>query len=171
MNKWFAVPVASAAAVTLLLGACGDDDDSSTTTTAAAESGPTTVARGEDVELVGEDGFAGQTLTVDAEEEDGEVSGEFQVTDVVVTIQCADTDTDGEITLGGAVAEDPNGDVGVGELLVLIIREGDPDSVALLANDDDAASCTELIESITDETLTQYGSFDDVEEGYDIETG
>jgi hypothetical protein len=178
MNKRFAVGVAIAATAMLLLGACGDDDasstttsESSTTTTVAGEDGSVTLAKGDDIELVGEDGLAGQTLNIDAEEENGEVTGEFRVTDVTVTIQCADTNTDAVIVLGGEVTDDPGGDVAVGDLLALIIREGDPDSVALLANDADAASCAELLESISDETLAEFGSFVNVENGNDIETG
>ena len=38
-------------------------------------------------------------------------------------------------------------------------------------NDNDAGSCTELVESITDGQLTNDSNFDDVEDGYDIETG
>ena len=56
-------------------------------------------------------------------------------------------------------------------MVALIIREGDPDSVALLTNDNDAGSCTELVESITDGQLTNDSNFDDVEAGHDIETG
>ncbi len=59
-----------------------------------------------------------------------------------------------------------------GDLLALIIREGDPDKVALLANLDHAGSCTELLESIPDDQLIgTTRDFADVEDGYDIETG
>ena len=98
----------------------------------------------------------------------GEVTGEFQVTDVVVGVDCANTDTDGVVVLGGAVTADPGANVGVGELLALIIREGDPDSVALYANDSGAASCTELLKSIPDK---ENSAFVDVEDGSNIETG
>ena len=79
MNKRLAAPIASAATAILLLGACGDDDDSSTTasesstsTSELADGGPTTVATGEDIELVGgpHSGFGNQTLNIDAREED-----------------------------------------------------------------------------------------------------
>lgn len=177
MPKRFGVPVATAATAMLLLGACSDDDDpatttseSSTTTSEVADEGPTTLAKGENIEMVGEEGLAGQTLNIDVEEEDGELTGTFRVTDVEVTIECANTDTDGVIVLGGAVTDDPEENVGLGELLALVIREGAPDTVALLANDDNAGSCTELLGSITDETLAEYGSFDRLEDGDDIET-
>jgi len=101
----------------MLLGACD---------------GPTTLAKGEDVEFRGTDGLAGQTLNVTAEEEDGEVTGEFRVTENVIKVECADTDTDGVVILGGKATAGP--DLAAGDLLALIIREGDPDSVALVAN-------------------------------------
>ena len=168
--------VASVATASLLLSACGGGDDSSTTTsgsstTTSQAAGPTTLAKGEDVELVGSAGLGGQTLNINAEEENGEVTGEFRVNDVVVRVDCANTDTDGVVILGGEVTADPGANVGVGELLALIIREGDPDSVSLYANDSGAKSCTELVKSIPDGLLTDDGNFVDVEDGYDIETG
>ena len=36
---------------------------------------------------------------------------------------------------------------------------------------DNAGSCTELLESIPDDQLTDASDFVDVEDGYDIETG
>ena len=77
-------PVAAVlvAVAMLAVAGCGDDDDdSSTTTTEPADDGPTTLAKGEDMEFVGNDGLGGQTLNITAEEEDGEVTGEFRVTD------------------------------------------------------------------------------------------
>ena len=55
------------------------------------------------MELVGDTGLGGQTLNITAEEENGEVTGEFRVNDVVVRVDCADTETDGVVILGGAV--------------------------------------------------------------------
>ena len=52
-------------------------------------------------------GVAGQTLNISAEEEDGEVTGEFRVTENVITLECADTDTDGVVILGGEVTAIP----------------------------------------------------------------
>jgi len=169
MNKRFAAPIASAATAILLLGACGDDDDSSSTTTEAAADGPTTLAKGEDIELVGDDDLGGQTLYIDAVEENGEVTGEFRITNDVITVECADTDTDGVVILGGEVTTFQN--FPAGELMFLTIREGDPDSVALGNNADNAASCTELVEAIPDEGLTDDSNFDLLEDGSDIETG
>ena len=135
----------------------------------AEAAGLTTLAKGEDVELVGDRGLGAQTLNITAEEENGEVTGEFRVTDNVIRVDCADTDTDGVVILGGEATEGP--DFAAGDLLALIIREGDPDSVALHANDNGAASCTELLKSIPDDLLTDDSNFVDVEDGYDIETG
>ena len=168
--------IAGAATAILLLGACGNGDNSSRTTsepstTASEGAGPTTLAKGEDVELVGGDhsGLGAQTLNIAAEEEHGEVTGEFRVTDNVFRIDCANTQTDGIVILGGEATEGP--DVGVGDRLALIIREGDPDSVSLYANDGGAASCTKLVESVSDHSLTIDSNFVDVEDGYGIETG
>ena len=169
--------IASVATAILLLSACGGGDDSSsttpessTTTSEAADDGPRTLAKGEDVELVGDDhsGLGAQTLNINAEEENGKATGEFRVTDNVIRVDCADTDTDGVVILGGEATEGP--DVAAGDLFALIIREGDPDSVSLYANDSGATSCTELVKSIPDDQLTQDSNFVDVEAGYDIET-
>jgi hypothetical protein len=96
------------------------------------------------------------------------VTGEFRITDNVITLECADTDTDGVVILGG---EGTAGADFAGELLALIIREGDPDSVSLYANDSSAGSCAELLETISDDLLTDDSNFVAVEDGFDIETG
>ena len=146
------------------------------------------LAKGDDVEIadivVGGTGLAGQTLNITAEEQDGEVTGEFRVDNVVVTLQCADTETDGrDLILGGELTDDPDDNVeayadlgdlthgiDVGDLLVVIIRNGDPvDQVALRANEGDAGSCTELVESVP--YNLDGGFFNEVEDGEDIETG
>jgi hypothetical protein len=155
MNNRFAAPIASAATAIMLLGACSDD-------------GPTTVAKGDDVELVGE-GLGAQTLNINAEEENGEVTGEFRVSENVIRVECADTDTDGVVILGGKATA--GNDVAVGDLLVLIIREGDPDRVALHHNRFNAGSCSELLADLPDDPVTGHDSdFVDVEAGSDIET-
>jgi hypothetical protein len=135
----------------------------------AEAAGLTTLAKGVGVELVGYRGLGHQTLNINAVEENGEVTGEFRVTDNVIRVDCADTHTDGVVILGGAVTG--GSDFGVGELVALIIREGDPDSVALRANDTGAASCTGLLEAIPGNLLTDDSNFVDVADGYDIETG
>ena len=113
-------------------------------------------------------GLGAQTLNIAAEEENSKATGEFQITENVFKIDCADTHTDNVVILGGEATGGP--DVSVGDLLALIIREGDPDSVALYANDSGAASCTELLKSIPDDLATNDSNFVDVEDGYDIET-
>jgi hypothetical protein len=158
MKTRFTATVASAATAIMLLGACSDN-------------GPTTLAEGDDVELVGDDGLGARTLNISAEEEDGKVTGEFRNNDVVVKVECANTDTDGVVILSGEVTADPKAEVGVGERLALIIREGDPDSVALVPPNHGPRSCTEFLESIPERYLTDDSNFVDVEPGEDITTG
>ncbi len=123
------------------------------------------------MELVGSDGIGGQTLNIAAEEEDGEVTGEVRFNEVVVTLQCADTATDGVIVLGGEVTTPDSDDPEMmGDLQALVIRVGDPDSVALVGNDNDAGTCAELLESIPAEGTADPSNFSDVEAGSDIET-
>jgi hypothetical protein len=159
MNKRFAAPVASAATAIMLLGACSDD-------------GPTTLAKGEDVELVGDTNLAGQTLNISAEEEDGEVTGELRFTDpggeVVVAVECADTDTDGVVVLGGTVTEST--DDQVSGLVALFVREGAPDSVTVWFDEGENASCGDLLKNRHD-VLDDESGFVAVEAGSDIETG
>jgi hypothetical protein len=172
------VVVASAATTIMLLGACTEDPDTSTTTSGSPTStsetvddGPTTLAKGEDVALVGDShsGLGAQTLNVTAEEENGNVTGEFRITDNVIRVECADTHTDGVVILGGETTEGP--DFSEGDLFALVIREGDPASVSLYGNDSGAGSCTELIESIPADSLTDDSNFVDIEDGYNIEIG
>jgi hypothetical protein len=158
-SVWALVPAAI-----MLLGACGDDD-------------PTTLASGEDVELAGDNDLGGQTLDINAEEEDGDVDGEVLFTDsdnadssAVVTVECADTDTDGVVILGGEITSSSDSSDTVGDLVALFIREGDPDSVALWFDEGENASCSELVENRHD-VLDDDSAFVDVEAGSDIETG
>jgi hypothetical protein len=162
MRNRFAAPVAGAATAVMLLGACNDD-------------GPTTVAHGEDIELEGSDpdSLGGQTLQIEVQEDDGTVTGEYRVTNIVNTVECVDTDTEGFVILGGRVTTtDPDAELApaVGDLSALVIKEGDPDSVMLYGNDVGAESCTELLESIPADLLASDGPYVDVESG-DIETG
>jgi hypothetical protein len=174
---------ASAAAAIMLLGACGDDNDSSTTTsessttmptrswrtatTEAPDDGQTIVAKGF-VELVRTADHGERPMNVYAVEQDGEVAGDFRMSGHHVYIECADTDTDGLVILGGSVAE--SDDLGVDELLGLIVKEGDPDKVLLIGNDSGAGSCTELVES-ADVSSIDDSQFIEVEGGDDIKTG
>jgi len=162
MRNRFAAPVASAANALMLLRACDD--------------GPTTIAKGEDIELFGTDpdSLGGQTLQIDVQEEDGEVTGQFVVTNIVNTVECVDTDTEGFVILGGRVTTtDPEAAFApaVGDLDALVIKEGDPDGVNLYANDVGAETCTELLESIPATDLTSDGPFINLLTGDDIETG
>jgi len=152
------------------------DDDSSTTTIEVADNGSSTVARAEDVELVGDalatvGGFGGQTLNISAQrEEDGDVTGEIRIDDVVIRVECANTDIDGVVILAGELTADPTGYLGEGQVLILVTREGDPDSVALATSG--AGSCTEFFESVPADAFTE-GPLDyiDVEGDGNIETG
>jgi hypothetical protein len=170
MNKRFAAPVASAATAILLLSACSDDDSSGTS--GPADKGPTTLAKGEDVEFVGDGGFSTQTLSIDVVEEDGKVTGEFSVSDVIfVRVDCADTDTPGVVIIGGTITKgDPTHLGDAGDLLVLTIREGVPDRAAIGNNPLGLESCTELVKSVRREDFIE-SDFVETAYGHDIETG
>jgi energy-coupling factor transporter ATP-binding protein EcfA2 len=173
MKMSYAV-AAIAATATVMLGACSENTDTSTTTaesppaSGSTVDGTTTVAKGEGVALVGASGLGNQTLSVSADELDGKVTGEFLISDNLIRIDCADTDLDGIVILGGEATEGP--DVTSGDLIALIIKEGDPDSVSLYGNDAAAKSCRQLIDSIPDGSLDDDSNFVDVEDGYDIVT-
>ena len=160
MKNTFAAPVASAATAIIMLGACSDD-------------GPTTLARG-DVEFVGNSGLGENSMNITAEEEDGEVTGEARFNEIVVAFGCADTDTDGLVILGGEVTT-PSRDnpSGVGELMAVLIREGDPDRVTVwFEGEDDYGSCQGLLDAIPeDDRAADSNVYVEVEEGDDIETG
>ena len=169
-------PTAPLCASALLLGAaaCSDDDDAGASdepsSTTASDDSPTTLAKGEDIELDGTPGLGSQTLNISAEEEGGEVTGEFQISEVVTRVDCANADTDGIVILGGEVTTGAPGFIEVGELQALIIKEGDPDSVSLYANASGAESCTALVDSVPEDLLTDQSNFVDLEAGSDIET-
>ena len=152
-----------------------DDHDSPTTTTEPAE-GSSTIARAEDVGLLGDalattGGFGGRTLNISVvREADGEVTGEVRVDDLVVRVECANTDLDGVLILVGEITTDPTGMIAVGALLILVVREGDPDSVALATSG--AGSCAEFLEAVPAEELTEGPlEYIDVEGNGNIETG
>lgn len=169
MNNRFAAQVASAATVIIMLGACSDDGMTT------SDDGPTTLAKG-DVTFVGSTDLGGQTMDITAMEQDGQVTGEARFSfGLILDLQCADTDTDGVVILGGeATAED--GDAAtVGDRVAVIIREGDPDSaliwyeLPLPEGEVAAGSCGEFIDSLPHDQFT--GLFVDIAEGDDIETG
>jgi hypothetical protein len=99
------------------------------------------------------------------------VTGEIRLSDpdgeVVVTVECKDTDTDGVVILGGTITE--AGD-DLSGLVALFIREGDPDSAALWLDEGENASCSDLLANRRD-VLDDDSAFVDVEDGSDIETG
>jgi hypothetical protein len=148
-----------AAAAALALGGCGGDDS-------------TSLANGSDVELVGDQNLGGQTLDVRAEEEDGDVTGELRFRDatgeVVVTVECADTKTDGVVVLGGTITDST--DEAMTGLAALFIKEGEPDRVAVWLDEGDNETCSDLLVNRHD-VLDDDSLFVEVEDDSDIETG
>lgn len=176
MRMSYAV-AASAAIAIVMLSACSDGPETSAAADESppATSGPTvdptiTLAAGEGVELVGNanSGLGGQTVSVSAKEQGGQVTGEFRISNNVMRVDCARTDSGGIVIIGGEATKGP--DVTAGDLLALIIREGKPDSVSLYGNNSGASSCAELIGSIPAGLLHDDSNFVDVEDGYDIVT-
>lgn len=160
MQNVFAGAIAAAATAVMLLGACSDDD------------GPNTLAKGEDVDFIGSGGLGDQTMDITVEEEDGEVTGEvsFEPHGSVASLQCADTEADGGIHLGGqftTVADD--GDEVVGQWIAMVIREGEPDRASILFLDPGIESCDEALREVPADVPDS--AFSEVEDGDDIETG
>lgn len=154
--------IATGTAALLLFGGCGSDD-------------PTNLASGEAIELVGDDQLGGETLDIHAEDDDGEVTGEIRFSTmgggIAVSLECASTGDDGLLMLGGTV--DPESEEIPG-LVALLVKEGDPDSVALWFDEPppaNAESCDDLLDSIPVDDLTANEQFVAVETGSDIETG
>ena len=142
MTKRFAAPVACATTALVLLGACSDD------------SAPTILARGEGVGFVGgAAGLSDQTMDITAEEDDGEVSGEvrFNPAQLTLDVQCADSDADGMVIVGGQATADSEDGTPKGGWVAVGIREGDPDGVGVWFPEDDIGSCQELLESFPDD--------------------
>jgi hypothetical protein len=141
-----------------------------------APAGATTLAKG-DVEIIKSfGGLNGQTLSIDAEQQDGVVTGEFRIGNIAVAIQCAGTTTEGkDLTLGGVVTErdDPARRVAVGDQLALIIRNeavpGGRTQRVTLHQTSVTGSCNELIASVP--YNLDGGFFEDVVGGIDIQTG
>ena len=103
------------------------------------------------------------------------MTGEVRFTDsggdVVVTVECADTDTDGVVILGGEVTDVERRRRHLGELVALFIREGDPDSVAVWLDEGENADRAASSSRIRHDVLDDDSAFVDVEAGSDIETG
>ena len=117
-SLWLAV-----AAVTVLLAIVGAltllDDHQNVDTAPVTEvpvvpdplpndDGPTTLVKAQDLNVGGLSALTGRTLNIDAVERVGEVTGELRVDNIVVTLQCADTEA-GDLILGGEVTDDPDG--------------------------------------------------------------
>ena len=159
MNRTVAFPTAAAVVFVVLLGACSDDAD------------PTTLARG-DVTFVGDQPLAEQRMRIDAQEEGGDVSGEARFNEIVVTFDCVDTDTDGLVVLGGEVTTPSKDNTPAkGELMAVLVREGDPDTANVWFPDETPGSCDELLDQIPEEDRADSDRFSKVADGDDIETG
>jgi hypothetical protein len=179
MKIRFAVPVASAATAILMLGACSDDEtttsDEGTTTT--SDEGSTTLAKG-DVRFAESSWLGGQTMDITAVEQDGQVTGEARFSfGLVLDVQCADTDTDGLVVLGGEVTAEEGDSAAVGDRVAVVIREGDPDSaliwyeLPLPEGEVAAGSCQEYVDSLSHDEFTGENGLVDIADGDDIETG
>ena len=184
MKTRFATPVAVAATAIILLGACSDDEpttnDEGTTT---SDEITTTLPEGATILAKGDVRFAsgilrGQTMDITAVEQDGQVTGEARFSfDTDLDLQCADTDTDGLVVLGGEVTAEEGDAAEAGDRVAVIIRESDPDGVLLwyelpLPEGEVAAgSCEEFLDSLPDDPSTAGEPFSDVADGEDIETG
>lgn len=158
--------LAAAAGVAVIAVVAIRHDDVANTRHAA--DGARILAKGTDVEFVGEDGLASQTLNVDAEEQGGNVTGQFRIGENVIDIECADTNRDGYIILGGTVSSGP--DVKQGDLLALVIKVGTPDRANLVGNESNADSCAGMLANMSADNL-DVDNFAVVEDGYDIQTG
>lgn len=147
MNTTIAVGVAAVTTTIALLGACDD--------------GPTTLVEG-DVELVGQDGLGGQHIVLSAEEEDGVVTGHIRFNDsgsedpaqvVETTLECARTDVDGFLVVGGENTG-PAGSELLGDRVAIAIREGEPARLALYVEEEGSDSCEEFLDQLTEDQLT-----------------
>ena len=186
MKIRFAVPVASAATAILVLGACSDDgtttsDEATTTTsgegTTTTSGEGTTLAKG-DVTFAGTEGLGGHTMDITAVERDGQVTGEARFSfGTTVDLQCANTDTDGLVILGGEVTAEVGDSAEEGDRVAVVIREGEPDAAViwyelpLPEGEVPAGSCQEFVDSLPPDELTGENGVVDIVEGDDIETG
>jgi Tol biopolymer transport system component len=152
-----------------------------------APAGAQTLAKADDVSIEGFSGLSGRTLSIDAEQQDGVVTGEFRVGSVVVAIECAATATGGkDLILAGVVTENSDGtdrlddiDVTVGNPLALIIREDPPPigqrvtlyhpSIWYGEQASVDGPCTDFAKSAP--SYLDGGFFDDVKGDNTIETG
>lgn len=169
----------------LVTGGGGGDDDKQidkVTPIPTSDDGPSILAKG--VVRVGRM-LEKSALEITAEVDDGEVTGTIVFTDsdnddseVLVTVACADTDTDGLVILAGKITptiDFPGTKTALGSAqqffdpqIVLFIREGDPDSIAIFTDEGRDTSCSESL-SRAQEVLDIDSTF--VEVDGDIETG
>jgi len=170
MKNRFAAPIASAATALIMLGACSDDG------TTASDDGPTTLAKG-DVTFAGSTGLGGHTMDISAVEQDGKVTGEARFSfGLSLALECANTDTDGLVILGGKATAEDGDSAKVGDRVAVIIREGDPDSAVvyyelpLPEGEVAAGSCGEFVDSIPHDQLSGGDPLADIVDGDDIET-
>lgn len=185
MKIRYSAPVASAATAILILGACSDEgptaSDEQTTTsneaTTTSDEGATILAKGDVTFAESADLLHGQTMDITAVERDGQVTGEARFSfGLVLDLQCADTEVDGLVILGGEATAERGDSAEVGDRVAVIIREGDPDGVLvwyelpLPEGEVAAGSCEEFVDSLPDDPST-VDDFADVAEGDDIETG
>lgn len=171
MTTRFAAPVASTATAIIMLGACSGGGMTT------SDDGPTTLAQG-DVRFVGSTDLGGQTMSITAVEQDSQVTGEARFSfGLVLDLQCADTDTDSLVVLGGEATAEEGDAATVGDRVAVVIREGDPDSalvwyeLPLPEGEVAAGSCREFLESIPLDQFTGDDPLVDIAEGDDIVTG
>ena len=145
MHPRLTASVARAAIAVMLLNACNDD-------------GPTTLAKGEHVGFVGgAAGLSDQTMDITAEVDGAEVTGEARFTPagLILDLQCADTDTDGLVIVGGEATADSADGSAAGDLVAVVIHEGDPDrAVVHFGGPDDDGSCEGSLEAIPEDIRT-----------------
>ncbi len=117
-------------------------------------------------------------MNINAVEQDGQVTGEARFSfGLILDLQCADTDTDGLVALGGEVTAEEGDAATEGDRVAVIIREGDPDSALvwyefpLPEGEVAAGSCREFLDSIPRDQFTGGSPLVDIAEGDDIETG
>ena len=161
MKHRLAAPVARAATALVLLGACSDD-------------GPLTLAKAEDVGFVGgAAGLSDQTMDIDAELDDGKVTGQarFPRHGLTVDLRCYVTGDDGLMIIGGTTSEESSAENRPGEWVAVVILDGDPDrAVVWFEGDDDVGSCRDAINAVPEDHRT-YHSDIHAEVIGDIETG
>ena len=156
-----------AAGAALLLGACGGGDGG----TPIANSG-TTIAEGTGTFRQG-DGFA--TVKLSATEDDGEVSGEANVTSesgppFTIAVECSGKAADGVVIVAGKVSASEDDERPVGTRAAVVVKEGDPDGMILWFEvPPPAGSCGEFVENIPEDALSDPNSYQPVDG--DIKTG